>query len=230
MQLLSVIIPVYNEERTIEQVLQKVIDAPLPQGVLLEVIIVDDGSKDDTAGHLHAFHSDPKVRIFHQVNQGKTAALLKGIKEARGDIFLIQDSDLEYDPEQYPQLLNPILNNSASVVYGSRFLGHIDGMKIVNRLANLISNWTLSLLYGACITDVNTCYKVFRREAFAGVEITSRNFAFETEITVKFLKKKLQIIEVPIRYSARTRGQGKKINWLTALEMYWPIIKFRFWS
>ena len=135
--------------------------------------------------------------------------------------------DYEYDPQQYPALLAPILKEAAQAVYGSRFLGTIQAMKPVNRLANVVSNWTLASLWGAQLTDINTCYKVFTREALQGITIASRNFAFETEVTVKLLKKGIAIKEVPIHYTARSNRQGKKIRWSTALEMYWPIIKYR---
>ncbi len=166
--------------------------------------------------------------MIHQANAGKTAALLTGFKNASGDILLIQDADLEYDPSQYPKLLDPILKGSTQVVYGSRFLGKIEGMEPINRWANLVSNWTFRLLYKQNITDINTCYKVFTRKALEGIDIRSKNFAFETEVTVKFFQKGLTIMEVPIDYKARRHSQGKKIRWTTALEMFWPIIKYRF--
>ncbi|MBI4309646.1 MAG: glycosyltransferase family 2 protein, partial [Candidatus Omnitrophica bacterium] len=202
---LSVIIPAYNEQDTIGPLLDKVQAVVLPQGVLKEIIVVNDGSRDNTAEVLRRF---AQVKVFDQPNAGKTAALLRGIREASGDIILIQDADWEYDPSQYPQLLLPILKEQAQVVYGSRFLGTIEGMQWINRLANVISNWTFSLLWGVRLTDINTCYKVFTRDAIQGIEITSRNFAFETEMTIKLLKKGISIKEVPIRYTARGRGQG----------------------
>ena len=225
--LLSIIIPSYNEEHTIAPLLEKVKASVLPDGLDKEIIVVNDGSKDRTSQVLEPFVRQG-VKVFHQANAGKTAALMRGIKECAGDIILIQDADLEYDPAQYPLLLTPILNKEAQVVYGSRFLGVIEGMEPVNRFANVISNRTFSLLWGTRMTDINTCYKVFTREAFEGIDIVSSNFAFETEVTVKFLQKGLAIKEVPIHYVARSRGQGKKIRWSTAMEMYWPIIKYRF--
>ena len=227
---LSIIIPAYNEEATIEEIILKVQAAALPGGISKEIIIVDDGSKDKTADILNRFSGQPGIVIIHQSNQGKTGALLTGFKNASGDILLVQDADLEYDPHGYAQLLAPILDGSSEVVYGSRFLGHIEGMQLINRWANEISNRTFSFLYGVKITDINTCYKVFTRRAWEGMTIVSKNFAFETEVTVKFLGRGLTIKEVAINYKARSREAGKKIKWSTALEMFWPIIKYRFFT
>ena len=223
---LSVIIPAYNEEHTIAQVIAKVQAVRLQSGMEREIIVVNDGSTDGTAQALKAV--SPDIKVVHQSNQGKTAALVRGFQESNGDIILVQDADLEYDPQNYPVLLEPLINGSALAVYGSRFLGTIEGMAPINRWANLISNWTFSALFGFKITDINTCYKVFARGAIRDIPITSRNFAFETEVTVKLLRKGIKIKEVPIHYSARSRKQGKKIKWSTALEMFWPILKYRF--
>ncbi|MDD5069929.1 MAG: glycosyltransferase family 2 protein [Candidatus Omnitrophica bacterium] len=225
----SIIIPVYNEEKTVGQMIDKVLSVALPEGTTREIIVVNDGSSDKTVEILSLYNESPKVKIIHQARQGKTGALLKGISKACGDIFLIQDADLEYDPAQYFSLLEPILKKETDVVYGSRFLGKIEEMRLINSWANRISNWTLRALYRVNITDVNTCYKVFRREVFQQLVIKSKNFAFETEVTVKLIKKKIPIKEIPINYVARTKFQGKKIRWTTALQMYWPIIKYRFY-
>jgi dolichol-phosphate mannosyltransferase len=227
---LSVVIPAYNEESTIEEIVSKVRAASLPAGLLVEIVIVNDGSRDRTADILSRFSGQPDTVIIHQVNQGKTAALLTGFKNATGDILLIQDADLEYDPRQYAKLLQPILDGRTEVVYGSRFLGSIDAMEPVNRWANEISNRTFSFLYGIVLTDINTCYKVFTRRVWEGMVITSRNFAFETEFTVKLLHRGYTIKEIAIDYTARSREAGKKIKWSTALEMFWPIIKYRFFT
>ena len=244
---LSIIIPAYNEESTIEEIISKVQAVPLPGGISREIVIVNDGSKDRTADILsrfsgqappvavlmpdtHRSSGQAEVVIVHQSNQGKTAALLTGFKNATGDILLVQDADLEYDPYQYSKLLQPILDGRAEVVYGSRFLGRIDGMEPINRWANKISNRTFSFLYGVDLTDINTCYKVFTRRVLEGMVLTSRNFAFETEFTVKLLSRGYTIKEVAIDYTARTRKAGKKIKWSTALEMFWPIIKYRFFT
>jgi len=228
--ILSIVIPAFNEEATIEEIVSKVKEAPLPEGLLKEIIIVNDGSKDRTAERLSRFSSEPGIIVLHQSNQGKTGALLTGFKNATGDILLVQDADMEYDPIQYPQLVQPILDGQTEVVYGSRFLGQIAGMEPVNRWANEISNLTFSFLYGFKITDINTCYKVFTRRSWEGMTITSKNFAFETEFTVKLLARGCAIKEVAINYNARSKKAGKKINWSTAMEMFWPIIKYRFTS
>lgn len=226
--LVSVIIPVYNEEKTITAVLKKVLSVQLPSGVEKEIVIVDDGSTDTSRSILKTFEQTPGISILYQENQGKTGALLTGIKAAKGDVFLVQDADLEYDPVEYPKLLNPIIQKEVDVVYGSRFLGNIEGMEIVNRIANMVSNWTLKLLYGAKLTDINTCYKVFTRHAFEGVSIKGKNFSLDTELTVKLLLRGFKIKEVAIDYVARSRAEGKKMKWSTALEMFWPIVKYRF--
>jgi len=225
---ISIVIPAYNEEATIEEIVEKVQAAPLPGGLTREIVIVNDGSKDRTKELLNRFEGQPNTIVIHQANQGKTGALLTGFKNATGDIILIQDADLEYDPDQYPKLLQPILDGTTQVVYGSRFLGNIEDMQPINRWANETSNRTFSFLYGHKITDINTCYKVFTRRAWEGMVITSKNFAFETEFTVKLLHRGFLIQEVAIDYTARSREAGKKIKWSTALEMFWPIIKYRF--
>ncbi|MFH0791560.1 MAG: glycosyltransferase family 2 protein [Candidatus Omnitrophota bacterium] len=226
---ISIIIPVYNEEKTITLVLDRVLSVTLPEGMTREIIVVNDGSCDQTVEVLNSYNQRQDLKILHQTNQGKTAAVLRGIAQADGDIILIQDADLEYNPVQYPALLEPILKGEADVVYGSRFLGNIKDMRWINYWANRVSNWTLRTLYGVNLTDINTCYKVFNRQAFQGIRICSRNFAFETEVTVKLILKGMRIKEVPIEYVARSYREGKKIRWITALEMYWPIIKYRFY-
>jgi len=226
---LSIIIPAYNEEATIAHVIEAVRAVVLPSGMTREIVVVNDGSTDGTARALEFLKGDPAVKVFHQpCNQGKTAALRRCIREASGDLLLVQDADFEYSPSEYPQLLKPLLEGRADVVYGSRFMGTIRHMKGVNRWANVMSNITFRLLYGKDITDINTCFKLFRAADIKALTIVSDHFAFETEVTAKLVKKGLRILEVPIAYEARSEADGKKINWPTALGMYWAIIRFRF--
>ncbi len=224
---LSIVIPAFNEAATIAQIIARVKAVNLPNHLSREIIVVDDGSTDDTASIVKKL-VDAHMTYVYQQNQGKAAAIRKGFQISSGDILLIQDADLEYDPAEYPQLLAPILEGRSQVVYGSRFLGNIKKMEPINRLANNISNWTMRALWGVNITDINTCYKVFTRQALDGVIITAAHFALETELTIKMVTKGLGIVEVPIQYQARSRAAGKKIRWSTALQMYWPIIKYRF--
>ncbi|HTZ11878.1 MAG TPA: glycosyltransferase family 2 protein [Candidatus Margulisiibacteriota bacterium] len=226
---ISIIIPLYNEAQFIEELIKKVVGAELPYGVGREIIIINDGSKDQSGKILEKYHDFPGIKVFNiQINMGKTAAIRLGIEKSTGDIIVIQDADLEYDPKYYSLLIEPILKNKASVVYGSRFKGKIEGMKLINRVANIISNITLALLYGTKLSDVNTGYKVFKRDALNGLNINSNNFGFETEITAKLLNLGHKIYEVPIKYTARYKEQGKKMSWLKALQMYWGIFKYRY--
>ncbi len=228
--LVSILIPVYNEERTVAQLIEKVRAVKLAPALTKEIVIVNDGSTDKTREILSQYEGQEGIKIFHQANGGKTAGLLTAIKHATGDVYIVQDADLEYDPVEYPTLLDPIVKGQTHVVYGSRFLGSIERMKSINRWANVISNWTVSCLYGTKITDINTCYKVFTRQAFEGITIHGTHFALDTELTVKLLRKGLSIKEVSIGYVARSRAEGKKMRWATALKMYWAIIKYRFVS
>jgi len=226
---LSVIIPVYNEDRYIKALLDKVCAVKLPFDTPAEIIVVDDGSTDKTAAILGSYAADGRVKVISLAeNKGKSSAVKEGIIQSKGDIILIQDADLEYDPGDYHELLKPIISGMAPVVYGSRFRGRIKKMSILNRIANILSNFTLNLLFNSRVTDVNTCYKVFRKDALLGIEINSDNFMFETELTAKLLRKGYHIYEVPIAYVARTKKEGKKISLGQALEMYYGIIKYRF--
>lgn len=228
---LSVLIPAYNEEHTVAHVIHAVRVAELPSGIEREIVVVNDGSTDGTRSVLAHFEGYADIRIFHQEqNRGKTAALRRAIEEATGDLILVQDADLEYSPREYEKLLTPLLEGRADAVYGSRFLGTIKKMKGVNRFANIFSNMSFNVLFGTRLTDINTCYKLFRAADIRALTILSDHFAFETEVTAKLARKGLRIVEVPIAYKARSRADGKKINWPLAIGMYLAIIRFRFFS
>lgn len=214
---------------TILTVLQRIAQTPLPPGLSKEMIIVDDGSFDGTRDKLKGFAcQDPLTVLFQEKNQGKGAAVMRGIHNSTGDLILIQDADLEYDPVNYPALLLPILDGVTPVVYGSRFKGQIKNMTVINRLANLLSNFTLMILYGRMITDVNTGFKVFKKNVLEGITIQSKGFDLETELTAKLLRRQIKIVEVPITYEARDQSSGKKMSWPKALRMYWGLFKYRF--
>jgi glycosyltransferase involved in cell wall biosynthesis len=223
---LSIIIPCYNEKSTIREVIDAVLAAPYDNK---EIIIVDDCSKDGTKEVLLE-EIEPLVHqiLFHKVNQGKGAALRTGIQAATGDIVLIQDADLEYDPQEYPNLVEPILRNKADVVYGSRFMGsqphrvlyfwHSVGNMVLTILSNMFTNLNL--------TDMETCYKVFRREIIQGISIQENRFGFEPEITAKIAKLECRIFEVGISYYGRTYKEGKKIGWKDGIRAIYCIIKY----
>jgi len=229
---LSIIIPVYNEDSTIVPLLENVKKAPLPENVLKEIIIVDDGSNDKTRALLKQYANDPQYKVIrHSENQGKTAALKTGIEQASGDILIIQDADLEYDPRDFHKIIQPIMNGQTSIVYGSRFKGTIKDMKFINRFANVFSNITFNIIYfPARLSDINTCYKAFKSDLIKSLTIESKNFTFETEMTAKLIRSNHKILEVPIDYIARPKTEGKKINWGKAMEMYWGMFRFRFYK
>ena len=227
---LSIIIPCYNELNTINTIINAVNAAPYPDK---EIIIVDDCSKDGTRDKLkNSIENSGRVSqvLYHEVNQGKGAALRTGIAAATGDLVIIQDADMEYDPNEYPRLVEPILNNRADVVFGSRFLGgdahrvlyfwHRVGNGFLTLLSNMFTNLNL--------TDMETCYKVFRREIIQGIKIEENRFGFEPEITAKIAKLHCRIFEVGISYYGRTYDEGKKIGWRDGFRAIYCIVKYRF--
>jgi len=226
---LSIVIPAYNEERFIGAVVEKVKSVQLQQGIAKEIVIVNDGSTDNTASIIDTYKFHPEIKILHSSrNMGKTSAVRLGIELSRGDVIVIQDADLELSPDDYPSLIEPILQNRTHVVYGSRFMGTVKNMPVINRIANKVSNVTANLLFNARLSDINTCYKMFRRSVLENIEITSEHFTFDTEITAKLLRQGHRILEIPIGYFGRSRQEGKKMMWFRVLQVYWGIFKYRF--
>ena len=225
-RLLSVVVPVYNERVTVAEVIRRIRAVELPVDV--EVIVVDDGSSDGTDKVLTAL-GDSTVRVLtHAVNQGKGAAVRTGMASARGDLLLIQDADQEYDPADWPRLLDPILRGKARVVYGSRFTGERMNMLPLHWIGNRFLSLMTNLLYSSTMSDMETCYKLFDRRVLEGLTIESNNFDFEPEITAKVLRRGFRIYEVPISYAGRELSEGKKITWRDGIGALRALIKFRF--
>jgi glycosyltransferase involved in cell wall biosynthesis len=237
---LSVVVPVFNEEGTVLTLLDRVVCAPLPPTIReLELVVVDDHSADDSWARLVDFEARQREdgvvvsveRLRHDRNRGKGAALRTGFGAARGAIVLVQDADLEYDPAEYPRLLQPILEGRADVVYGSRFLGgphrvlffwHYQGNKFLTLLSNMLTDLNL--------TDMETCYKVFTREVLERFSLVSDRFGVEPEITARVARLGCRIYEVPISYHGRTYAEGKKVGWRDGLSAIWCILRFNLWG
>ncbi len=204
----------------------------MPDGIAKEIILVDDGSSDGTAEKLKQYKDNGAIIVHSsRINFGKGTAIRVGLTYATGDYILIQDGDLEYDPQDYLKLLEPVINSGAKVVYGSRFMntkGKIKGMRLANWLANKLLRLLTNILYGAKLTDEATAYKLFSRNVFEGVSLRSKRFEFCPEVTAKVLKAGYKIVEVPISYNPRSLIEGKKITWRDGVEAFWTLFKYRF--
>jgi len=224
--LLSVLVPVYNEHATLEALLRRVLAVPIDK----EVIVVDDGSGDGTRDVLADLVGRLPIRaLYHERNRGKGYAIRTALAEASGDITIIQDADLEYDPEDYPRLVEPILRGETNVVYGSRYLGGDNPLPFTHfKIAVLLLNAMANLLYGTHLTDEATCYKVFRTSLLRSLPLRCERFEFCPEVTARVAKRGERILEIPIRYHYRTREQGKKIGWRDGFEAIWTLLRYRF--
>ena len=220
--LLSVIIPIFNEEKTLLEIIDRVRKVDLDK----EIVVVDDFSTDRSREILKGVRD---IRIVHHArNMGKGAAIRTGLGHIKGEVVVIQDGDLEYDPSEFPALLEPILSGKADVVYGSRFLGNVQGMRLQNFLGNKALTLLTRMLYGARITDMETCYKMMRVSVVGDLTLRANRFDFEPEITAKILKKGVRFREIPINYRGRSHEEGKKIGWKDGLQAIWSLVRYRF--
>jgi glycosyltransferase involved in cell wall biosynthesis len=223
---LTVIMPVFNERATVVEVIRRMRAVELPLG--LQIIAVDDGSSDGSDKVLGALE-DSTVRVLrHKQNQGKGAAIRTGLVEARGDLVIIQDADLEYDPNDWPKLLDPIMRGKARVVYGSRFTGERKNMLPLHWVGNRLLALVTNVLYSSTLSDMETCYKLFDAQVLEGLTIESDRFDFEPEITAKVLRRGHRIYEVPISYAGREHDEGKKITWRDGVGALKALVKYRF--
>jgi glycosyltransferase involved in cell wall biosynthesis len=223
---LSVIVPVYNECSTVAEIIRRVRAAPVP--LVVDVTVVDDASTDGTDKVL-ATLADSTVRVVtHEHNMGKGAAIRTALAHAHGDLLLIQDADLEYDPDDWPRLLEPIVKHKASVVYGSRFTGERKNMLLLHWIGNRFLSLVTNVLYSSTLSDMETCYKLFDRRVLEGMVVVSNRFDFEPEITAKVLRRGYRIYEVPISYAGREMDEGKKITWRDGFGAMKALVRFRF--
>jgi len=222
--LLSVVMPVYNERTTIDEIVRRVLAVPLR----IELIVVDDGSKDGTAEILDGLQREMKFTLLHQANAGKGAAIRRGFAAVTGDIVVIQDGDLEYSPEEFPQLIELVCQGKADVVYGSRFLGRHRAFMFAHYVGNKFLTFATNILYNTMLTDMETCYKAMRVEVVRSMTLRSNGFGIEPEMTAKIFKRGYRVYEVPITYAGRGYEQGKKITWRAGFGALWVLLKYRF--
>jgi len=230
---LSIIIPVYNEEKTLKKLLYKVKRVKLPDSFSKEIIVVDDGSSDSSPRILRTIQGINFIP--HKINRGKGAAIRTGLQNCKGEVIIIQDADLEYNPEDYPSLLRPILSGRSKVVYGTRLktlplvlLGKDKTPFVSHYLGNRFLSFITNILYGAKLTDMETCYKVFKKEIVQKIKLVSNRFEIEAEITAKILRQGYSIVEVPIKTNPRGYDEGKKITWRDGVQALWLVLKYRF--
>jgi glycosyltransferase involved in cell wall biosynthesis len=223
-----VIVPVFNERATVAEIVRRMRRVELP--VEVEIVMVDDASSDGTSHILKAIEDSTVQVVHHAANAGKGAAIRTGLEHARGDLVLIQDADLEYDPDDWPRLLNPVLKGKAQIVYGSRFTGEHRNMLFTHWVGNRFLSLTTNVLYNTTLSDMETCYKLFDRRVLDGIQINANGFDFEPEITAKILRKGYRIYEVPISYAGREYDEGKKITWKDGFRALWTLVRYRFWN
>jgi glycosyltransferase involved in cell wall biosynthesis len=222
--LLSVVMPVYNERTTVEEIVRRVLAVPMR----IELIVVDDGSTDGTREILQGLRHQLSFKLAAQTNAGKGAALRRGFAEVTGDLVVIQDADLEYSPEEFPQLIDLICKGKADVVYGSRFLGRHRAFMFAHYLGNKLVTFVTNVLYNTMLTDMETCYKAMRVEVLRSMTLKSNGFGIEPEMTAKIFKRGYRVYEVPITYAGRGYDQGKKITWRAGFNALWVLLKYRF--
>ena len=223
---LSVIVPVYNERNTVVEIVRRMKAVEMPMDV--EIILVDDGSADGTRDVLSQLEDSTLKVVLHKSNRGKGAAIRTGIEHATGDLVLIQDADLEYDPADWPKLAKPILDGKAVAVYGSRFTGERRNMMFHHWLGNRFLSLTTNILYNTTLSDMETCYKMFDVDLVRRFRLRANRFDFEPEITARVLKSGVRIYEVPISYTGREIDEGKKITWKDGFVALWTLVKYRF--
>jgi glycosyltransferase involved in cell wall biosynthesis len=223
-RLLSVVMPVYNERTTIDEIIRRVLAVPLR----IELIVVDDGSTDGTSEILDTLHRELKFTLLRQANAGKGAALRRGFDAVTGDLVVVQDADLEYSPEEYPQLIELICDGKADVVYGSRFLGRHRAFMFAHYVGNKFLTLATNVLYNTMLTDMETCYKAMRTDVIRSMTLKSNGFGIEPELTAKIFKRGYRVYEVPITYAGRNYDQGKKITWTAGFGALWVLLKYRF--